>query len=117
MERIIKKMGWQDMPKEVATAAVNLMIRNRHEAIADCLDESLCEDTIIEDMLSDEITPDQLWLDLWIDSYEVLSDKELLNYASALRGEIEAWMKKGYYFQEACEEWDIPSPTWWKESV
>jgi len=117
MERIIEKMGWQDMPKEVATAAVNLIIRNRHEAIADCCDESLCRETIIEGIVSDDLTSDQLWLDLWIDSYEASQDKETLTYAAALRGEIEEMMKNGCSFEEACEEWDIPSPTWWKESV
>ena len=114
MERIIKKMGWQDMPKEVAIAAVNLMINNRHEAIADCCGESLSREAIIEDMVSDNLTSDKLWLDLWIDGFESLNDRETLDYAKALRGEIEAWMKKGYYFQEACEEWDIPSPKWYK---
>jgi hypothetical protein len=107
MMQIVNKLGWNDMPADVALGAVQRMINNRHNVIADCCDESLCSDTIMEDMLSDEVTADSLWLDLFIDSYEELCNKTMQDYAASLKWEITSLMMSGVCFDDARKEWDI----------
>lgn len=107
MMQIVNKLGWNDMPTDVALDAVQRMIDNRHNAIADCCDESLCDDTIIEDMLSDEVSPHNLWLDLFICDYQTLCDKDMQMYAISLRDNIVSLMMMGIPFDEAKKRWEI----------
>ena len=107
MMQIVNKLGWNDMPTDIALDAVQRMINNRHNAIADCCDESLSNATIMEDMLSDEITPNQLWLDLFIDGYDALCDKYMQLQAESLRDDIEELMRNGIPFDDARTEYDI----------
>jgi hypothetical protein len=107
MMQIVNKMEWNDMPADVALNAVQTIINNRHNAISDCCEEDYCVDTIIEDMLSDELTAGTLWLDLFISSYDELCDKEMQSYATALKEDITSLMRSGVYFSDARKEWDI----------
>jgi len=107
MMQIVNKLGWNDMPADVALDAVQRMINNRHNVIADCCDVSYCTDTIMEDMLSNQITTENLWLDLFVDSYEELCNKTMQDYAMALRDEITSLMMSGIPFSDARKEWDI----------
>ena len=107
MMQIVNKLGWNDMPTDVALDAVQRMINNRISAIADCCEEYWSIDTIMEDILSDEITPNQLWLDLFIDGYEALCDKEMQLQAESLRDDIEELMRSGIPFDDARTEYDI----------
>jgi len=107
MMQIVNKMGWNDMPADVALDAVQRMINNRHNVIADCCDESLGNDTIMEDMLSNELSPNTLWLDLFICDYQTLQDKDMQMYALCLRDNIVSLMELGIPFDEAKKRWDI----------
>lgn len=105
VQAMIAKMNWQDMPSEVATAAVKRMVYNRINAICDCCGEPPTGvDSTMHDML-EHIKPEGLWLDLVIDGYEALNDTELLNNMRNMREEIEHEMRKGLFFEQAAHEW------------
>lgn len=105
VQAIISKMNWNDMPSEVATAAVKRMVYNRINAICDCCGEPPTGvDSTMHDMI-DCIEPDSLWLDLVIDSYQTLNDSELLSDMRNMRGEIEYEMHNGLFFEQAAQEW------------
>lgn len=107
MMQIVNKLGWNDMPADVALDAVQRMINNRHNAVADCCDVSLSTSTIMEEMLSDRITADDLWLDLFVDSYEGLCNKTILDYATSLKQAIITLMMAGMPFSDARKDYNI----------
>lgn len=105
LKQLVNKMGWNDMPATVAEDAARCILHNRRATIADCCDELLCLDAVLEVCLSDEITVDNLWLDLYIDSYDTLCDEEGQKVFASLRGEIEDCMKSGMIVDDAISEW------------
>ena len=105
--QVVNKLGWNDMPADVCLDAIWQIVCNRHNVIADCCDESLCTDTILEDMSSDEMTSNILWLDLFVNDYQTLSNLDMQHKAESLRWEIERDMRSGMKFSDARREWDI----------
>lgn len=103
--QIAAKLGWLKMPANVVTNAVLLIVRNYINTIADCCDESICEDTALECIL--ELNATDIYLQLFIDDYHSLNDVECHNLELSLRGEIEELMLKGYTFEEARREYDV----------
>ena len=109
---IVKKLGWNDMPAAVAIPAIQRMVDNNIAVGADCcdvIDDS--EDTLLSIATWDPAT---IWMGLFISDYQSLHDYDLQTWATALRYEIESWMRMGYSFDEACAEWDIPTAEWFK---
>ncbi len=110
---IVKKLGWNDMPATVALEAIQKMINNDIAVGADCC--GIVEDS--EDSLLSIATWDanKIWMTLFISDYQTLNDESLKHWALTYRPQIEAWMKLGYSFEDACQAWDIPSKEWeWK---
>jgi hypothetical protein len=107
---IVKKLGWNDMPATVAIPAIQRMINNDIAVGADCcgvIDDP--EDSLLSISLWDA---DKIWMTLFVNDYQTLNDESLEHWALTYRSQIEAWMKLGHSFEEACNEWDIPSKEW-----
>lgn len=105
IKELVNKMGWNDMPATIAEDAARCILHNRRAVIADNCDEFHALDVILEDCLSDEVTAQQLWLDLYVDSYEALCDEEGQMLFASLRGEIEDCMRAGMPVDVAINEW------------
>lgn len=108
---IVKKLGWNDMPATVALEAIQKMINNDIAISLDCCgfqDEP--EDALLS--IATQRPVNNIWLRLFIDSYETLHDECLKHWALTYRPQIEAWMRLGHSFEDACQEWDIPSKEW-----
>ena len=95
--QIVKKLGWNDMPATVALEAIQRMINND---IADSLLSIALWDA------------DKIWMTLFVNDYQTLNDESLEHWAITYRNQIEAWMKLGYAFEDACNMYDIPSKEW-----
>lgn len=107
---IVKKLGWNDMPATVALEAIQRMINNDIAISLDCCGfEDDPEDALLSIATR---RADNIWLRLFIDSYETHQDESLHHWALTYRSQIEAWMRLGHSFEDACNEWDIPSKEW-----
>ena len=104
--QIVKKLEWNDMPTHIALNAVQIMVNNYISGLADCTEDSICEDTAL-DLISNHLEVDNIWLTLFIHDYDTLNDIEMHKYALLLRWEIEEYMRKGETFTEARREWDV----------
>jgi predicted helicase len=104
--QIVKKLGWNDMPALIALDAVQIMVNNYISGLADCTEDSICEDTAL-DLISNHLEVDNIWLTLFIYDYDTLNDEEMHQQALSLRWEIESYMRKGDTFTEARREWDV----------
>ena len=111
---IVKKLGWNDMPATVAISAIQRMINNDIAISLDCCGfEDDPEDALLSIATR---KADNIWLRLFIDSYDTHHDESLKHWALTYRPQIEAWMKLGHSFEDACNEWDIPSKEWeWEQ--
>ena len=108
---IVKKLGWNDMPARVAIPAIQRMVNNDIAVSLDCCgfqDEP--EDALLS--IATMRPVNSIWMRLFIHDYQSLHDKPLKHWALTYRPQIEAWMKLGYSFEEACNKWDIPSKEW-----
>ena len=107
---IVKKLGWNDMPATTALEAIQRMINNDIAISLDCCG---FEDDPEDALLSISTRKaDNIWLRLFINSYETHHDDSLKHWALTYRSQIEAWMRLGHSFEDACNEWDIPSKEW-----
>lgn len=108
---IVKKLGWNDMPVTVAISAIQEMINNDIAISLDCCGfEDDPEDALLS--IATQRPVDNIWLRLFISDYYSLHDEALKHWALTYRPQIEAWMKLGHSFEEACKAWDIPSKEW-----
>jgi hypothetical protein len=107
---IVKKLGWNDMPATVALEAIQRMINNDIAVGLDCCGvEETQEDSLLTLGTKDA---NYLWSALFVSDYETLNDQVLAHWALTYRPQIEAWMRLGHSFEDACQEWDIPSKEW-----
>ena len=103
MERIIHKMGWENIPTKIAEDAIHIMVRNYANTIADCCDESLCSDTIIEHLADPCYPAISCWLDLYVEDYHTLNDlKGQKNFLSH-RESMEELMRDGFTISQIKE--------------
>jgi hypothetical protein len=108
---IVKKLGWNDMPAAVALEAIQRMVNNDIAISLDCCGfQDDPEDALLS--IATQRTTDNIWLRLFIDSYDTHHDESLKHWALTYRPQIEAWMKLGFSFEESCNMWDIPSKEW-----
>ena len=108
---IVKKLGWNDMPATVALEAIQRMVNNDIAVTLDCCGwKDDPEDALLS--IGTQRTVDNIWLRLFINDYETHHDESLRHWALTYRPQIEAWMRLGHSFEEACAEWDIPSKEW-----
>lgn len=104
--QIVKKLEWNDMPSHIALDAVQIMVNNYISCLADCTEDSICEDTAL-DLISNYLKVDDIWLNLFIHDYGTLNDTKMKSYALLLRADIEESMRNGETFTEARREWDV----------
>ena len=107
---IVKKLGWNDMPANVALEAIQRMTNNDIAVGADCcgvIDDS--EDSLLSIAAADD---DIIWIRLFVSDYQTLNDEVLKHWALTYRPQIENWMRSGFSFEDACNGWDIPSKEW-----
>lgn len=107
---IVKKLDWNDMPATVALEAIQKMLNNDIAVGADCcgiVDDP--EDSLLSISLWGA---DKIWMRLFVSDYQTLNDEALEHWALTYRPQIEAWMRLGHSFEDACQEWDIPSKEW-----
>jgi hypothetical protein len=111
---IVKKLGWNDMPATVALEAIQRMINNEIAVLLDCCGTQESEEETLQIIASWE--DEQIWLSLFGNDYQTRNDESLEHWALTYRPQIEAWMRLGHSFEEACNEWDIPSKEWeWEQ--
>jgi predicted helicase len=104
--QIVNKLGWNDMPAHIALDAVQIMVNNYISGLADCTEDSICEDTAL-DLISNHLEVNNIWLTLFIHDYDTLNDTKMQSYALLLRADIEESMRNGETFTEARREWDV----------
>ena len=104
--QIVNKLGWNDMPANIALDAIQIIINNYISGLADCTEDIICVDTAL-DLISNHLEVDNIWLTLFIYDYDTLNDTKMQSYALLLRADIEQSMRNGEYFTEARREWDV----------
>lgn len=107
---IVKKLGWNDMPATVAIPAIQRMVNNEIAVTLDCCGTHESEEETLLTIAS--WNTEQIWVSLFINDYQSMHDESLHHWASTYRSQIEAWMRLGHSFEEACGEYDIPSKEW-----
>lgn len=106
--RLIQKLGWQKMPREIAYDGIKRIVNNYICCLSDCCGIPPMSSVVaLEDLLSDDISPDNVYLRLFIDDYYSLNDTKMHKQALSLKFEIEYCMQKGDSFDVARREWDI----------
>ena len=103
--QIVEKLEWNDMPAHIALDAVQIIVNNYISGLADCTEDSICEDTALD--LINYLDADNIWLTLFIHDYDTLNDTKMQSYALLLRADIEESTRNGETFTEARREWDI----------
>ena len=104
--QIVKKLEWNDMPAHIALDAVQIMVNNYISGVADCTEDTICEETALN-LISNHLDVDNTWLTLFIHDYDTLNNEEMHQQALSLRWEIERHMRNGEAFTEARREWDV----------
>ena len=105
---LIEKLGWQDMPKDVALDAVQKIVNNYISCLSDCCGvQPLNSNVVLDILLSNDFDSDKVYQQLFIHDYYSLNDAENLRLAVSLRWEIEDLMRCGNTFEQARQEYDI----------
>lgn len=106
-KEIVNKLGWDDIPTEIAEEAIELMLNNHHEYMEDAFGHSEDDKTVINIWL-DGFTPvKSVYLNLVIDSEYSAKDAGFHELAWALREDVHDLMKGGMPFWEIQIEWDL----------
>ena len=96
---LASRLGWGDMQADVAMPAIERIVCNYISQIADCTGDKLTEEDAVKTLLS------------WKDSNKIFdclvedSFNTLGSNLSNLRVEIETWMRMGFEFVDAINEW------------
>ena len=107
---IVQKLRWNDMPASVILPTIQKMINNEIAVTLDCCGTHESEEEALLTVAS--WNTEQIWVSLFINDYQSMHDESLHHWASTYRHQIEAWMRLGHSFEEACQEWDISSKEW-----
>lgn len=104
---VINKLGWQSMPVDVALDAIDIIVTNEQEL--DKLFYDTCADVEHTLMHLSNFEGKYIYRKLFPIRFELTPQEfgEHLKYVDALREEVEAWMRAGYFFDEAAAEWDL----------
>lgn len=106
-KQLVNKLGWDDIPAEIAEEAIELMLNNHHEYMEDAFGHSEDDKTVINVWL-DSFTPvKSVYLNLVIDSEYTSKDTNYHDLAWALRKDVHDLMKGGMPFWEVRIEWDL----------
>ena len=90
-KQIVNKLGWDDIPADIAEEAIELMLNNHHEYMEDAFGHSEDDKTVIN---------------VWLDSF-TSKDTNYHDLAWALRKDVHDLMKGGMPFWEIQIEWDL----------
>lgn len=104
---VISLLGWQDMPVNVAIDAIDIIVTN--EQNDDILFYGTCADVEHTLLHLTCFDGDIIYRKLFPIRFELTPQEfaEHLKYVDALRGEVEAYMRAGYLFEDAAAEWDL----------
>lgn len=105
-KEIVNKLGWDDIPTEIAMDAVEHMLNNAHSCIVSSFGDDVEDKDIINSWL-EFMTPKAVYLYLVVCDNFTLEDKEYQELAWALRGEVHDLMKGGMPFWEVRIELDL----------
>lgn len=102
---LIKKLGWEDMLLHVSLPAIDKM----HENFNYCMYEATLETFSLEEFVACVLswtnhTSDEIFKYLYVDEI-FKDDSEDCYLFVSLRGEIEEYMRRGYSYQDAINEW------------
>jgi hypothetical protein len=104
---IVHKLGWDDIPADVAEEAIELMLTNHREYMEDKYGHSEDDKTVINIWI-DSFTPvKEVFLNLVVDSEYSSRDTGFHELAWAMRKDIHDLMKGGMPFWEIQIEWDL----------
>lgn len=107
---IVQKLRWNDMPASVIIPTIQRMINNEIAVTLNCCGTHESEEEALLTVAS--WNTEQIWVSLFINDYQSMHDESLHHWASTYRPQIEAWMRLGHSFEDACQAWDIPSKEW-----
>lgn len=100
---ISSKLGWDDMLSHIAIPAVNQIITNHISHICDCTGDIIDFEAAASSLLEDDWTSDDIFSLLVSPDYiEWDLNRDLF---CSLRNEIEHYMKAGYSYKDAINEW------------
>ena len=104
---IIDKLGWQSMPVDVALDAVDIIVTNEQEL--DRLFYGDCTDIEYTLKRISCLEGKYIYRKLFPIRFELAPQEfgEYLKHLDALREDVEAYMKKGYFFDEVAFEWNL----------
>lgn len=104
---VISLLGWQDMPVNVALDAIDIIVTN--EQYENILFYGYCVDLEHTLLYLTSFEGSIIYRKLFPIRFELTPQEfaEHLKYVDALRGEVEAYMKAGYFFEDAAAEWDL----------
>lgn len=104
---VISLLGWQSMPVDVALDAIDIIVTNEQEL--DRLFYDTCADVEHTLMHLSSFEGKYIYRKLFPIRFELTPQEfgEHLKYVDALREEVEAYMRVGYFFHEAAAEWDL----------
>lgn len=102
---LIEKLGWEDMLLHISLPAIDKM----HENFNYCMYEATLETFSLEEFVACVLswtnhTSDEIFKYLYVDEI-FKDDSEDCYLFVSLRGEIEEYMRRGYSYQDAINEW------------
>lgn len=102
---IIEKLGWEDMLLHVSLPAIDKM----HENFNHCMYEATLETFSLEEFVACVLswtnhTSNEIFKYLYVDEIFKEDTEDCYMFVS-LRGEIEEYMRRGYSYQDAINEW------------
>ena len=102
---LVNKMKWYDMPFQVVMSTVSILVTNYCSMISDTTGDQVSDEEAVENLLKWE--PKDIWAQLFYCDYTSHTDKESIAYGTLMKGEIEACMRMGDTFYQACKERDV----------
>jgi hypothetical protein len=100
---ISAKLGWGDMLAKIALPAIDTIVSHFIGFIFDATGDVLRPNHAAE-FLINRWDSDSIFGLLWLNELGYADSPEFTQFIS-LRGEIEAYMRRGYNYQEAIAEW------------
>ena len=103
IQAISSMLGWDDMLVSIAVPAIERMLDNLHENVAEATGDDLSEEDLLG-TIKEFYEPDDVF-GLLIET--LYTSEEDLQMFISLRYEIEEFMKMGFSFEDARREWDV----------
>lgn len=103
--QLSNKLGWGEMSAEIAIPAMDKMYENFNHCMYEATLETFSFEEFVACVLSwTNHTSDEIFKYLYVDEI-CKEDTEDCYLFVSLRGEIEEYMRRGYSYQDAINEW------------